>query len=200
MSFTPSQHSPSMKPYHILLSLIALLTLTSCEQLGLEVTTIKGKWETSLSDRQYLTLTITNHNTFAAQIYKDSVRTAKTIGKWELTNDTLRLYSLHCESRCLNQFTLEQMTMNTITLRAITGNDPTESINSNPINAITENTIYTKTTNTTNQTYILHRQYTTPEPTYNQKFMEVFYIKQNHWRYVTRCALILTAILIATII
>lgn len=172
--------------YHLLISLTAILTLTSCEQLGIEVTTIKGKWETNLTDRQSLKLTITSNNTFEVEIYKDSIKTAKTTGTWQLSNDTLLLYSQRSSGQFQKQFTLEQMRMNSITLRAATTNIPTDTGNTNAINA--------------NRIYRLHRLYSTPQPAYNQKFLEVLYIKHNYWAYYSKYALLLTATLIATTI
>lgn len=144
-----------MKLKYILCIIVATLTLTSCEQLGIEVTTVKGNWKSHTSNGQHILLEISEDDTFIFKaIHQDSLLLRQEIGTWKLTDDTLYLYTQKFHGNGVQKLTVEQMSMNRLTLR-----------------------------NNSNEIRILNRIYSTPTNDYDSHFEEVFDLKKGFWWY-----------------
>lgn len=142
-----------MKILYIILALLLSITVTSCEQLGIEVTTVKGKWKSESYNNQHLILQLSNNGTSTSAIYyNDSLLDCRT-ETWSLHNDTLNFY--RHEPGGVRRFKIEQMSMNTLTLRNVSN----ENI------------------------WIMTRQYLTSGNDYNSHFNEVFELKKGFWWY-----------------
>ena len=141
----------------ILLTILIVLfsiVLTSCEQLGIEVTTVKGKWKSQAYKNQYVIMTISDNGMSHQTIHNDSV-IVNGSGTWSLQNDTLSLYHQDFNANGIRQFKIEQMSMNTLTLR----NLDNKSI------------------------WVMTRQYSTTSNDYDSHFSEVFDLKRGFWWY-----------------
>ena len=157
-----------MKLKYILCIIVATLTLTSCEQLGIEVTTVKGNWKSHTSNGQHILLEISEDETFIFKaIHQDSLLLRQEIGTWKLTDDTLYLYTQKFHGNGVRKLTVEQMSMNRLTLR-----------------------------NDSNEIRILNRIYSTPTNDYDSHFEEVFDLKKGFWWYVWQIILLASIVFV----
>lgn len=144
-----------MKLKYILYFIVATLILTSCEQLGIEVTTVKGNWKSQTSNGQHLSLEISEDETFISKaIHQDSLLLRQEVGTWRLANDTLYLYTQKFHGNGVRKLRVEQLSMNILTLR-----------------------------NDSNGIRIFNRIYSTPNNDYDSHFEEVFDLKKGFWWY-----------------
>lgn len=151
-----------MKIFYAILILLLSIAVTSCEQLGLEVTTVKGKWKSESYNNQHLILQLSNNGTSAGAIYYNDSLLDRRTKTWSLHNDTLSFYRQ--ETGGVSRFKIEQMSMSTLTL----------------INVSNE------------KVWIMTRQYVTPGNDYDSHFNEVFDLKKGFWWYaweITLCIL-----------
>ena len=156
-----------MKILYIILVLLLSLTVTSCERLGVEVTTVKGEWKSESYNNQHLILLLSNNGTSAGAIfYNDSLLDYRP-ATWSLHNDTLSFYRQ--ETGGVSRFKIEQMSMNTLTLRNVSN----EKI------------------------WIMTRQYVTPGNDYDSHFKEVFDLKKGFWWYAWEITLYILSGLLA---
>lgn len=127
-------------------------------RLGVEVTTVKGEWKSESYNNQHLILLLSNNGTSTGAIYyNDSLLDCRT-ETWSLHNDTLNFY--RHEPGGVRRFKIEQMSMNTLTLRNVSNED----------------------------VWIMTRQYLTPNNDYNSHFNEVFDLKKGFWWYTWEIA------------
>lgn len=141
-----------MKILYTILILLLSITVTSCEQFGVEVTTVKGEWKSDSYKNQYLILKISDNGMSHRTIHNDSTLVNRT-GTWSLHNDTLSLYHQNFNADGVRIFKIEQMSMNTMTLRNVSNED----------------------------VWIMTRQYSTPNNDYDSHFNEVFDLKKGFW-------------------
>lgn len=144
-----------MKLRYILLVIISTLMLGACEQLGIEVTTVKGTWKSQVTRDGFATLDISGNETFTARLYKDSTLVSAESGTWKQNGDTLYFYNQNFKGKGINKLKIEQMSMNTITL----------------------------TMQDEDNTFILNRIYSNPANDYDSHFEEVFDLKKGFWWY-----------------
>lgn len=143
-----------MNKLHAIFIVLFAVMLTSCEQLGIEVTTIKGEWKSDNYKNQYLILNISDNGMSHRTIHNDSVIVHR-IGTWSISNDTLCLFHQNFNSDGIRIFKIEQMSMNTLTLRNLKNED----------------------------IWIMTRQYSTANNDYDSHFEEVFDLKKGSWWY-----------------
>ena len=149
------------KILYTILILLFSITVTSCEQLGVEVTTVKGEWKSDSYKNQYLILKLSDNGMSHRTIHNDSTLVNRT-GTWSLHNDTLSLYHQDFKAEGVRMFKIEQMSMNTMTLRNVSNED----------------------------VWIMTRQYSTPNNDYDSHFNEVFDLKKGFWWYAWEITLI----------
>lgn len=137
----------------ILIGLFSIV-LSSCEQLGIEVTTVKGEWKSQAYKNQYLIMNISDNGMSLQIIHNDSVIVNRS-GTWSLHSDTLCLYHQDFNANGVRQLKLEQMSMNTLTLRNLDNKD----------------------------ILVMTRQYSTASNDYDSHFTEVFELKRGFWWY-----------------
>ncbi len=158
-----------MKLKHILALLVATTILASCEQLGIEVTTVKGKWKSEITDGQYISLDLSPNDTYSSTtIFNDSTELVKHQGTWVLNNDTLCLYRQDIKGNGVRKLFVEQLSMNTITLRNVKNGN----------------------------TFVLNRIYSTSQNDYDSHFEEVFDLKGGFWWYAWRITSIVLGLLL----
>ena len=138
----------------MLLIVLFSILLTSCEQLGIEVATVKGEWKSEGYKNQYLIMNLSNNGMSHRTIHNDSV-IVKGSGTWSLHNDTLSLYHQDFNANGVRRFKIEQMSMNTLTLRNLNNKD----------------------------IWVMTRQYSTAGNDYDSHFSEVFDLKRGFWWY-----------------
>ena len=143
-----------MKILQTILIGIFSIVLTSCEQFGIEVTTVKGEWKSQAYKNQYLIINISDNGMSHQTIHNDSVIVNRS-GTWSLHNDTLSLYHQDFNANGVRQFKIEQMSMNTLTLRNLDNKD----------------------------IWVMTRQYSTTSNDYDSHFSEVFDLKRGFWWY-----------------
>ena len=148
-----------MKILYTILILLLSITATSCEQFGIEVTTVKGEWKSDSYKNQYLILKLSDNGMSHRTIHNDSTLVNRT-GTWSLHNDTLSLYHQDFKADGVRMFKIEQMSMNTMTLRNVSNED----------------------------VWIMTRQYSTPNNDYDSHFNEVFDLKKGFWWYTWEIA------------
>ncbi|MBD5294721.1 MAG: hypothetical protein HDS25_00155 [Bacteroides sp.] len=107
---------------HILVIVLLTLILTSCQEFGIEVTTVKGEWQSKTLVNQYVILNISDNEMFY-NTYKDGQVIKSGSGTWTLDKDTLSLYQQSVKSGGMRRFKIEKMTMNTLTLRNLTNDN-----------------------------------------------------------------------------
>ena len=129
--------------------MIFSIVLTSCEQLGIEVTTVKGEWKSQAYKNQYLIMNLSDNRMSHQTIHNNSVIVNRS-GTWSLHNDTLNLYHQDFNADGVRQFKIEQMSMNTLTLRNLDNKD----------------------------IWVMTRQYSTAGNNYDSHFTEVFNLKK----------------------
>lgn len=147
-------YDKSMKILYTIFILLLYISATSCEQFGVEVTTVKGEWKSDSYKNQYLILKISDNGMSHRTIHNDSTLVNRT-GTWSLHNDTLSLYHQNFNADGVRIFKIEQMSMNTMTLRDVSNED----------------------------IWIMTRQYSTPDNDYDSHFNEVFDLKKGFWWY-----------------
>lgn len=152
---------PMKKILYTILILLFSITVTSCEQLGVEVTTVKGEWKSDSYKNQYLILKLSDNGMSHRTIHNDSTLVNRT-GTWSLHNDTLSLYHQDFKAEGVRMFKIEQMSMNTMTLRNVSNED----------------------------VWIMTRQYSTSNNDYDSHFNEVFDLKKGFWWYAWEITLI----------
>lgn len=143
-----------MKILYAILILLLSITATSCELLGVEVTTVKGEWKSDSYKNQYLILRLLDNGMAYGTIHNDSTLVNRA-GTWLLHNDTLSLYHQDFKADGVRILKIEQMSMNTLTLRNVSNED----------------------------VWIMTRQYSTPNNDYDSRFNEVFDLKKGFWWY-----------------
>ena len=143
-----------MKILQTILIVIFSIVLTSCEQLGIEVTTVKGEWKSQAYKNQYLIMNLSDNRMSHQTIHNNSVIVNRS-GTWSLHNDTLNLYHQDFNADGVRQFKIEQMSMNTLTLRNLDNKD----------------------------IWVMTRQYSTAGNNYDSHFTEVFNLKKGFWWY-----------------
>lgn len=148
-----------MKILYTILTLLLSITATSCKQFGVEVTTEKGEWKSDSYKNQYLILKLSDNGMSHRTIHNDSTLVNRT-GTWSLHNDTLSLYHQDFKADGVRRFKIEQMSMNTMTLRNVSNED----------------------------VWIMTRQYSTPNNDYDSHFNEVFDLKKGFWWYAWEIA------------
>lgn len=96
--------------------LFVILLLASCEQLGIEVTTVKGNWQSDKFDNgSYITLQLLEDGSFYYYVMVTDTTCSKSIkGTWKNEEDSLFLYAQGKETEPL---TIEKLSMNNMTLR-----------------------------------------------------------------------------------
>lgn len=143
-----------MKYILSILLFIALLILTSCEPLGFEVTTVKGKWKSDKTNGEYLLLNLTREDVYTAQnILNDTILLKQQQGTWILKNDTLYFFSQNLENKGISRWKVEQLSMNYITLKKIKNGD----------------------------ILVCNRVYSNQNLDYYGRFNEVFNLKRGFW-------------------
>lgn len=142
-----------MKILQTILIGIFSIVLTSCEQFGIEVTTVKGEWKSQAYKNQYLIINISDNGMSHQTIHNDSVIVNRS-GTWSLHNDTLASI-IDFNANGVRQFKIEQMSMNTLTLRNLDNKD----------------------------IWVMTRQYSTTSNDYDSHFSEVFDLKRGFWWY-----------------
>lgn len=143
-----------MKILYTILILLLSITATSCEEFGVEVTTVKGIWKSDTQNAHYIMLYIFDDRMSYGTFYNDSIlSTTATTGTWSLHNDTLSLYHQDINADGVRTFKIDQMSMNTMTLRNVSNKD----------------------------VWIMTRQYSTPNNDYDSHFNEVFDLKKGFW-------------------
>ena len=152
------------KILYTILILLFSITVTSCEQLGFEVTTVKGEWKSDSYKNQYLILKLSDNGMSHRTIHNDSTLVNRT-GTWSLHNDTLSLYHQDFKAEGVRMFKIEQMSMNTMTLRNVSNED----------------------------VWIMTRQYSTSNNDYDSHFNEVFDLKKGFWWYAWNITLYVMA-------
>lgn len=160
-----------MKPKYLYIYLLSLIiiNLSSCEHLGVEVSTVKGKWVSEKTNGQNIFLNISNHNTYSSETFlNDSIQLIKESGTWVLRNDTLFLYHQNFENKGVKRLLIEQLSMNLITLRNLKNGD----------------------------IIVLNRVYSGQNLDYDDRFAEVFNLKGGFWWYAWIITLIALIILI----
>lgn len=143
-----------MKILPTILIVLFSIVLTSCEQLGIEVTTVKGEWKSEAYKSQYLIMNLSDNGMSHQTIHNDSIIVNRN-GTWSLHNDTLSLYHQDFNANGVRQFKIEQMSMNTLTLRNLANKD----------------------------VWVMTRQYSTASKDYDSHFSEVFDLKRGFWWY-----------------
>ena len=84
---------------------IVLLILTSCEPLGIEVKTVKGKWKSDKTNGQNLLLNLSDDDIYSSQtILNDSILLIQEHGTWILKKDTLFIYSQNIENKGIRKY------------------------------------------------------------------------------------------------
>ena len=144
-----------MKILYTILILLLSITATSCEEFGVEVTTVKGIWKSDTQNAQYIMLFISDDRMSHGKFYNDSILLIGRTGTWSLHNDTLSLYHQDFKADGVRTFKIEQMSMNTMTLQNVSNED----------------------------VWIMTRQYSTPDNDYDSHFNEVFDLKKGFWWY-----------------
>lgn len=144
-----------MKTIYTILILLLSIAVTSCEKLGVEVTTVKGVWKSDSYKNQYLILIISDKGMSHGTYLNDSILLTGRKGTWSLHNDTLSLYHQDNKADGVRIFKIEQMSMNTMTLRNVSNGD----------------------------VWIMTRQYSTQNNNYDSHFNEVFDLKKGFWWY-----------------
>ncbi len=144
-----------MKILHMLLIVLFSILLTSCEQLGIEVATVKGEWKSEAYKSQYLILKLSDNGMSHRTIHNDSIIVNRG-GTWSIHNDTLSLFHQDFNANGTRRFKIEQISMNNLTLRNLSNED----------------------------VWIMTRQYSTPNSDYDSHFNEVFDLKKGFWWYV----------------
>lgn len=147
--------SEKMKKLHITLIVLFSIVLTSCEQLGIEVTTVKGIWQTEKTEDQYLILAISDFGLAHGYLYKNDSISSRGNRTWSLHNDTLSFYHQDFNADGIRQFKIEQMSMNTLTIRHLKSNN----------------------------VWIMSRLYSNVNNDYDSHFNEVFDLKKGFWWY-----------------
>lgn len=92
----------------------------------------------------------------------DSILLTGRTGTWSFHNDTLSLYHQDNKANGVRIFKIDQMSMNTMTLRNVSNED----------------------------VWIMTRQYSTPDNDYDSHFNEVFDLKKGFWWYAWEITLI----------
>lgn len=142
-----------MKLKHIILLFVVQLILTSCEILNVEVKTVKGNWKSDITNGQYIFLNLEDNDTYSYKtILNDTTILIKQQGSWVLKNDTLSLYHQNFENKGIIRLSIEQISMNTLTLKNIPHGD----------------------------VIVLHRLYS-KNLDYNGRFEEVLELKGGFW-------------------
>lgn len=145
-----------MKDILSILLFVALLILTSCEPLGIEVKTVKGKWKSDKTNGQNLLLNLEDDDIYSSQtILNDSILLSQKQGTWILKKDTLFIYRQNVENNGLHKLHIEQLSMNTMTLRQIKDED----------------------------ILVFNRVYSNQNLDYDGRFNEVFNLKKGFWWY-----------------
>jgi len=157
--------------YIYTISIIAIsIVFTSCEQLGIEVTTVKGTWKSETDNNYYLILELSeNGHRTSTIVHNDSIVSSR-VGTWTLNNDTLNIYCQNFKSNGVNKFRVEQISMDMLTLRNITNDD----------------------------VLVLSRLCSTPQNDYNSRYEDVFDLKKGFWWYTRN--IVSFALIIALVI
>ena len=145
-----------MKDILSILLFVALWTLTSCEPLGIEIKTVKGKWKSDKTNGQNLLLNLEDEDIYSSQtILNDSILLSQKQGTWILKKDTLFIYRQNVENNGLHKLHIEQLSMNTMTLKQIKDED----------------------------ILVFNRVYSNQNLDYDGRFNEVFNLKKGFWWY-----------------
>lgn len=163
-----------MRNFRVIFIVLFSIMLTSCDYLGIEVTTVKGEWKSQVYKNQYLILELLDNGISNVRYYNDndSVYFMKSIGSWSLHNDTLNLYNQTIDGDGVRQYKIEQMSMNILTLRKLTNNS----------------------------IWVMTRQYSTASSDYNSQFEEVFDLKKDFWWYVWRIFISIQVLIVFRIV
>ena len=138
------------KLLHIIVIGFLSLILMSCEQLGIEEKTVKGEWQSMPYADEYIKLFLANDVMTQTTYSTDGTEINTIAGTWKLHKDTLNLYKQDIESGGKGRFVIEQMSMNTLTLRNLKNND----------------------------TWIMYRVYPPDANNYDTRLMHVFNLKK----------------------
>ncbi len=104
--------------YIVLSFIVVTISLTSCEELGVEIKTVKGTWKSEITDGRYVLLSINPdgtsiNGTYLA--YNDSCVYGSP-GTWQLRNDTLCFYRQTMSEKGVSKYKVETLTMDNMTL------------------------------------------------------------------------------------
>lgn len=96
--------------------LFIILFLASCEQLGIEITTVKGSWQSDkLKDGSYITLQLSENGSFFSYSMVTDTTYSKFIkGTWKNEEDSLFLY---VQGEKTSPLIIEKLSMNNMTLK-----------------------------------------------------------------------------------
>lgn len=96
--------------------LLVILSLASCEQLGIEVTTVKGHWQSDKFDNgNYITLQLLEDGSFDSYVMVTDTTYSKIIkGTWKNEEDSLFLY---VQGKKAEPLIVEKLSMNNMTLK-----------------------------------------------------------------------------------
>ena len=108
---------------HIIVIGFLSLILMSCEQLGIEEKTVKGEWQSMPYADEYIKLLLAKDVMTQTTYSTDGTKINSISGTWKLHKDTLNLYKQETELGGKGRFVIEQMSMNTLTLRNLKNND-----------------------------------------------------------------------------
>lgn len=147
--------SPRLNIYLVFVILSSFLT--SCDILGIEVSTVKGEWVSEPYKNQYIVLNFSNNVYSYRTLHNDTIIKSGN-GTWVLDGDTISLYRQDNNGDGIRRYQIEQMSMNNLTIRDLSDND----------------------------VLIMTRQYSSQNKDYDSQFEEVFDLKKGFWWYVVR--------------
>lgn len=104
---------------HLSMSIVVsfvILFLASCEQLGIEITTVKGNWQSDKFDNgKYITLQLSEDGSFDSYLMVTDTTYSKRIrGTWQNKEDSLFLYAQGEKAETL---VVEMLSMDNMTLK-----------------------------------------------------------------------------------
>lgn len=104
-----------MKKFLYIVLISFTFMLTSCEELGIEVTTFKGKWRSAKSaNGEYIDMLINKNGTFDLYtMINDSTYSKRINGTWTNKEDTISLFA---QGEGKATLIIEQLTMDRMTV------------------------------------------------------------------------------------
>lgn len=156
--------------YIIVIGFLSII-LMSCEQLGIEEKTVKGEWLSMPYADECIKLSLAQDVMTQTTWSTDGTEINSISGTWKLHKDTLNLYKQE-ESGGKGRFVIEQMSMNTLTLRNLKNND----------------------------TWIMYRVYPPEINNYDDRLEHVFNLKKGFLWYCWQIIIIIFCMVIAGLI